>query len=264
MSNAINRFETFWRKLDLHSPHTQLIHPDDAPYMTAKTTEGLALHLLPLAVNGSLKRADVIILMLNSGFGDSDVLWETSHPKEHQVMLASQRANLHQRHGSEDQYPFCDLNPLFRDHPGAAYWKGGANLLIKKPQAQKLASIAAELGSAWNASPETVYRKMSNRVAVVELLAYRSTKFKHTALFKKPPSCAEALKLVSTLVEENEKLIVIPRSVKKWGFSGPGDNTGNLIVYDRGQGTSASITTRSAGGQAILARLKPNAPPGKS
>ena len=260
MSSAINCFETFWRKLDLNASQTQFVHPDDAPHMTPETTEGLALNLLPLAVNGSLKCADVVILMLNSGFGDSDVLWEKSHPNEYQVMLASQRANLHQSHGDEDHYPFYDLNPLFRDHPGAAYWKGGASLAVGKRQARKLASIAADLGGVRSESPQTVYREMSNRVAVVELLSYRSTKFKHKSLFGKLPSCAEALKLVRTLVAENEKLIVIPRSVKEWGFSGPSDNTENLVVYDPRQGAAASMTTRSAGGQAILARLTPTAP----
>lgn len=264
MSNAINRFETFWRGIDLHSSHTQFVHPDDAPYMTPDKTKGLALHLLPLPVNGSLKRAKVLILMLNSGFGDDDVLWETSHSKEDQVMLAAQRANVHQSHGSEDHYPFYDLNPLFRDHPGAGYWKGGAKLAVAKRQAQKLASIAAELGKAWKASPETVYREMSNRIAVVEMLPYRSTKFKHRGLFRKLPSCTEALKLVKTLIAENEKLIVIPRSVKEWGFAGAGDTTENLIVYDPGQGAAASMTARSAGGQAILARLSPIAPAASS
>lgn len=264
MSNATNRFETFWRKLDLRSSRQQIVHPDDIPYMTPETNKGLALHLLPLAVNGSLKRADVVILMLNSGFGDGDALWETAHPNEHQVMLASQRANLHQSHGSEEQYPFYDLNPLFRDHPGAAYWKGGANLAVAKRQAKKLGSIAARLSDVWNAPLETVYRGISNHVAVVELLAYRSTEFKHERLFSKLPSCAAALNLVRALVAEDQKLIVVPRRVKEWGFVGCGDNTENLIVYNPNQGRAASLTTRSAGGQAILARLKPFAPFAKS
>ena len=264
MSNAISRFETFWRKLDVDSSHKQYVHPDDAPHMTPDSTKGLALHLLPLPVNGSLKRADVVILMLNSGFGDSDNVWEASRPKEHQVMLASQRANVHQSHDRGDHYPFYDLNPQFCDHPGAAYWKGGANLAVPKRQARKLASIAAELGDAWNVSSDSVYREMSNRVAVVELLSYRSTKFKHTGLFNKLPSCTESLKLVRGLVAENQKLIVIPRSVKSWGFAGSSDNTHNLIVYEPSQGAAASMTTRSAGGQAILARLKLKGPVAKT
>ena len=264
MSNAISRFETFWRKLDVDSSHKQYVHPDDAPHMTPESTKGLTLHLLPVPVNGSLKRANVIVLMLNSGFGDDDVLWEKSHPKENQVMNASQRANIHQSHGSEDHFPFYDFNPLFRDHPGAGYWKGRANLAIPKRQSQKLASIAAELGDVWNVPPETIHREMSSRIAVIELLAYRSTKFKHKRLFNKLPSCEEALQLVRALVAENQKLIVVPRSVKEWGFVGPSDNTENLLVYNSNQGVSASLTTRSAGGQAIFSRLRCITPPARS
>lgn len=241
--------------MDLDTAASRYVHPDDEPFMTPARTEGLALHLLPLPVNGNLRHAEVLILMLNSGFGESDVLWEKAHPSEHRAMLASQRTNVHQSHTPDDYHPFYDLNPLFCDHPGAGYWKGGANLATAKRQAKKLASVITELAHTWRVSTDVVDLTIASRVAVVELLAYRSTSFNHRGLFKKLPSCAEALALVGSLVAENEKLVVVPRSVKEWGFSGPENNSENLVVYGANQGLSASLTTNSVGGQALLKRL---------
>ena len=65
MSQAITKFENFWRQMDL-GYRERYVHPADASFMTplevAKSK--LQLQVLPLPVNGNLRRADVILVML--------------------------------------------------------------------------------------------------------------------------------------------------------------------------------------------------------
>ncbi|MDP2448518.1 MAG: hypothetical protein Q8M93_00615 [Polaromonas sp.] len=253
MNKAIRRFEDFWRGMDLTSK-SPYVHPMDERFFRANKTDGLQLELLPIPMNGNLRHADIIILMLNSGFSKDDINWESAHPEQHLLMLESQRRNIHQSHKDHD-YPFYDLNPTFKDHPGAAYWKGGANMAVKRRQQQKLASVAGELVRVWKVELATVYREISNRIAVLQLFPYRSSTFGHSKLLRNLPSCLEATMVVRALVEDSNKLIVVPRSVKAWGFNGVSDNTENLIIYEPHQARSASLSMNSSGGKAIFNRL---------
>lgn len=253
MSNGIQRFEDFWRRMDL-TPRARYIHPDDAPFLCAEEHPSLQFQLLPIPLIGNLRTAEAVILMLNSGFGKDDLVWEQAHPTEHASMLAVQRANLHQRY-FDGAYPFYDFDPRFRNHPGAGYWKGGAQLAVRKRQQAKLSQVAEALACEWSVPVEQAHKHLAHRVAVLEWFPYRSTSFEWRSAFQRVPSCQEALRLVRSLVNDNQKLIVVPRSVDKWGFRGFADGTDNLVVYDGPQGTAASLTLNSAGGKAILQRL---------
>lgn len=235
------------------------MHPDDQLWLADTRAAEFSAHLLPQPINGNLRRAEVLILMPGARPGDDESLWSAqAHPGERASMAAAQQANLLQSHGPADPYPFFDLDPRFSDHPGAAYWRGGAKTAMPAGrQARKLASLAAELAHVWATSEEVAFRTLANRVAVLYLHAYPSAGSAGAgpSLPKNLPSCQEAVALVNGLLQENHKLIVIPRSPKEWGFNGPADNRKNLVVYDAAQGLSASLGTFSAGGQAILKRL---------
>ena len=258
MSKAIERFEHFWRRLRPDKERTRFIHPDDQPALTDSQAAEWALHLLPQPVNGNLRRAEVLILVAGARAGDDDALWAQTHPGERASMAAAQHANILQSHGPTDAYPFSDLDPRFLDHPGAAHWRGGARSeMALGRQAKKLASLAGELAHVWATSEEVAFRTLSHRIAVVHLLAYPAAGASPAtpSLPRNLPSCQEAVALAHGLLAENQKLIVVPRSAKEWGFNGPADNRKNLVVYDAVQGLSASLGTFSAGGQAILKRL---------
>jgi hypothetical protein len=169
-------------------------------------------------------------------------------------LAGAQRANLHQRH-SEADYPFYDFNPVFRTHPGVAYWKGGAQFAVKQRQQAKLRDVAIHLQQNWKVPVSEVHKYLSHKVAVLEWCPYRSEAFKRTKGLKKLQSVIEAVELANALVAENEKLVIVARHVDAWGYSGSSDSRENLVVYDGLQGTAASLTMKSTGGKALLQRL---------
>lgn len=245
--NGIDRFEEFWRRMDLTTPRDVYLHPADEPFVQAGPPgdKQLQLQVLPIPVNGNLRQADVVILMLNPNFDEmSDRQWKMAHPAAYEYMEACQRANIQQRH-PYDAHPFYDISPLLGSHPGAGYWRGGS----------KLAGIARERASNRRVSLEEAYIELSRRIAVLQLVPYRSKKFGHHSLVKEAPSSAQAIALARYLAEETDKLLIVQRKVNDWGFEFPSDRE-NVIVYDpRREARKASLSLKSRGGSAILARL---------
>lgn len=262
MSKAIEQFETFWRQMKDLNPRERYVHPADEDIMTPAAAEKslLQLHILPLPVNGNLRESDIVLVMLNSGYGDDDAAWDRVYPGEYEELQASKRRNIHQLYTVEDEYPFYDLNPLFCNHPGADYWKGGANLVVprKRRGPAKLADLATHLSRHWNASLPAVYRELSNRLAVIERLAYPSKNSDKidSRLLNTLPSCAQSFRLVTGLIAEGEKLVIIMRQAKAFGFTGPEDSTENLVVYKPvGEAIGAQMTMKSRGGPPMYMRM---------
>ncbi|OAK62067.1 hypothetical protein A3K87_19470 [Variovorax paradoxus] len=253
MSKGIEEFENFWRRLDLSS-RAPYIHPEDAGRLSPEDYPAFQFQVVPIPVLGNLRSAEAVILMLNAGYGDNDEAWAKAHPREHALMTEAQMANIRQQHSPAD-YPFYDFNPAFQTHPGVAYWKGGAELAVKQRQMAKLRSVAHELQARWGLPLEQAHKVLAHKVAVLQWCPYRSRDFKRSGGLAALPSVRAALHLVRALVEENEKLVIVTRHVEAWGYEGSADSKGNLVVYDRKQGTSASLTLNSTGGKALLARL---------
>lgn len=253
MSKGIEQFERFWREMDL-APRALYIHPRDERMLDPAQHPQFRFHVLPIPVLGNLRTAEAVILMLNAGYGDNDETWNKAWPSEHAAMTAAQKANLLQQHAPDD-YPFYDFNPLFRMHPGAGYWKGDAELAVKQRQMAKLRSVARELEHHWKVPLEQVHKVLAHKVAVLEWCPYRSKDFQRSAGLAKLPSIIAARELAKALVEENDKLVIATRHIDAWGYEGSMDSKNNLVVYDRRQGTAASLTMNSAGGKALLQRL---------
>lgn len=265
MSKSVEQFEAFWRQMDLKA-RPRYIHPADEAILTDSVADKaqLQLQLLPLPVNGNLRRAEIIVLMLNSGWGEDDAAWEEAFPNEHAAMLSAKRANLHQSHGTGDAYPFYDLNPRFQDHPGAAYWKGGANLVKprRKPQEKRLAELAGALAVEWSVPLSAVYRELSNRIAVVQRCAYASKDGDELkTIAKRLDSSAELIKFIRGLVDEDEKLVVVVRAASVVGLL-PADNARNLFVYEpQGPARFARMGMRPGeGGPVMFERLRGHRP----
>lgn len=253
MSNGIARFEKFWRAMDL-TPRDIYVHPADALAIGPSTHTQFRLQELPIPVLGNLRSAEAVILTLNAGYGDHDAAWRNAWPDEHEAMTRAQRANILQEHSPAD-WPFYDWSPLFQTHPGVAYWKGDAVLAVKQRQLAKLRGVALELERSWSLPRQEIHRYIAHKVAVLEWCPYRSKEFKRAGNLENIASLTEARELACNLIQENEKLVIVTRHIDAWGFSGSQDSRENLVVYDTRQGTAASLSPHSAGGEALLSRL---------
>ena len=258
MSKAIARFEDFWRRMPLADAQPSgYVHPDDEEALTERDRACMQLKLLPLPVNGNLRSADVVILMLNPGFGERDGLWGT--PSSRSERLDSESANVRQSRWNSD-YPMFDLNPVLAGSGGAEYWAGPLG-----PMSGKLGHLAKALALPGDTHHIEIRRELSNRIAIVQLVAYRSTKFKDLQSGQRksgPPqrrleSSKEALLLARTLVEEQGKLVIVPYGIQHWGFTT--QVTKKLIVYRRGL-RQAFFAPTSPGYQQLLATLRQSAP----
>ncbi len=202
----------------------------------------MQLDLLPIPVNGNLRNADVIILMLNPGFSDSDAQWGTAFSRS--VLLDSERANLLQSDWP-DKFPMFDLNPKLAGSGGAKYWAGPLG-----PMKGKLGHLAHALAGPDDYLHEDIRKELSNRIAIVQRVAYRSKSFRDLHRLR---SSQEAFELARSLVAEGEKLVVIPYGIQHWGYPNP-VKTSNLIVYKHGL-RAAHIAPTSAGYRAVVERL---------
>lgn len=242
MSDGISQFENFWRRMEFSSGGPY-VHPDDEKYLTARDREIMKLNLLPIPVNGNLRSADVVILLLNPGFGDADAEWSNSY----EIKLASEWATLHQRDWPTE-YPLFDLNPALVDSGGAKYWAGPLGRMKGK-----LGHLAHALAAQKDHDHDHTHirKELSNRIAVVQRVAYRSKSFRNLPLLK---SSEESFRLAKALITEGEKLVVIPYGIQHWGYANP-KQTERLVVYNHGL-RSAHIAPTSAGYHAVVERLR--------
>jgi hypothetical protein len=253
MSEGISRYEEFWRRFDCVAD-APYVHPEDWDLLTTRDRQHMQLNLLPLPVNGNLRSADVILLMLNPGFSDSDAKWGDASMRS--ALVASERANLQQRDWTND-YPFFDLNPDFVGSGGANYWAGPLGRMKGK-----LGHLANGLASAEDGDHSSIRRELANRVAVVQLVAYRSTSFADLQSGQSragPPqirlkSSLEAIQLARALVREGEKLVVVPYGIQRWGYPGPVMSE-RLVVYRPGL-REAHIAPTSPGYEPAIQRLR--------
>ena len=241
--SAVTAFIEYWSRFQDHG--VVCVHPDDEQLAKQGDFE---LTLLPLPINGNLREAEAVILMLNPGLDDEDYEWERNGEYR-----ASLLRNLTQRHGPNDS-PLMYLNPKFNQHPGAGYWSRARVPKRAKREQQKLRAIVEALAKRDGVSIESAQAHVAHKVAILQLCPYHSATMGRRDLLNRLPSCLQARKLLHALVESGEKLVVATRSVSEWGFAGP-VATESLIVYRSSLGISASLSLASEGGSAILRRL---------
>ena len=143
----------------------------------------------------------------------------------------------------------------FSRHPGAGYWAESRKIRGTRDQ-QKLRSVIEALAQRDGVCEAAARAHVARKVAVVQLVPYHSAKLKRRDVFGNLPSVCQARAFVHGLVREQSKLVIAARSVHEWGFAEPQNNQ-HLVVYRRALGASASLTLRSEGGRALLARLSP-------
>lgn len=190
----------FWKKCKLEAD--DYIHPDDCKFINEIEKYKFAKDLLPVPYCGDLVSAKIIILMINPGQSEG----ENEYIMEANILFKSKlKANIYQNFKNEE-FPFFYLDPSLSFHPGYNYWFSRFKKLIK------------ELKSLKNISDFESQKFFAKNIAILELVPYHSKEYKGN-IHKYLPSSLEAKKAFLTL--SKDKLIIIPRKHKAWGYEKP-------------------------------------------
>lgn len=249
----------FWRRCDLHS--APFAHPDDLPILQKKGAKlidadavdfesflagsrfgdfddnRLHLSLLPAPYSGDLRRAEIVILLLNPGFSFTDYWAEYKRPE-----FRKRRLDTLQQEFTGVEFPFLELDPEFCWHGGFSWWEKKLRAVI---------SLVAE--RKFGGCYLSALRDLSKRLASVELVPYHSASFSSHALIRELPS----VRMVQDFVRESliptantgQRTIIVTRQVKVWAVP---LNSRNVITYTGGATRNASLSPASEGGKAIL------------
>ena len=232
MTTPVQRFVDYWGQFEPNGP--PYIHPADAGLVRQGDFD---LQLLPVPVNGDLREAECVVLMLNPGLDEEDHVWEQR--EDFRAGLLNALAQTH----APDGHPFVYLDPAFERHPGAVYWAGA-----------KFKGVIEALASRDGVAIAAAQAHVARNVAVIQLCPYHSVSMRRRALLETLPSSVQARRLAHNLVASGEKLVVAARAVRAWGFDEPVVSE-DLVVYKSSQGRSASLSLSTAGGSAIVSRL---------
>lgn len=201
------------------------------------------LRLVPLPYMGDLTRARVVILMLNPGLSATDYYAEREVPSFKETVLA----NLHQDF-SNTAYPFFALDPQFAWHSGNVYWQ------------EKLGSIITTMARHWDCRPYEARRRVSRRIAALELFPYHSTSSgisarRRSRMHSVKLSMEYAHRLAAQATNGARKvLVVVTRQHDQWGLDLDGVN---VIEAPRKHARGAYIGVKGDGiGKDVVAALQ--------
>lgn len=199
--------------LDALIDHWRLYEPSDASWLHRRDAPFLNSHSLPVHADvsaypyvGDLKRADVWLCMLNSKLGRHDSDEESSEPYKSLF-----RKNLRQEL-AEEEFPLLSLNPVLQNTGTFQYYNYDRGL----------AALVEEFARAKGVSELNARRVCSSRLAILELLPYRSETFP-TALKTLP-----SVNLARRAAQEASatKLLIVPWGLSSWGLKNS-DNVRN-------------------------------------
>ena len=253
----LDDFISFWRHCDLTAP--PFAHPEDWPVLrqfggryideepkdfrkfVSSSRFGdfkdsrLHLSLVPIPYCGDLRTADIVILLLNPGFGFTDYYSETCMP-QFRCRLEKTLA----QDFSDMEFPFVFLDPEYCWHGGFHWWE------------EKLRDVTTIIArKKFKGSYLDALRCMSKRLASLELIPYHSSSFNAHRFIKDLHSVRAARQLAQEMMKEGKRTIIITRQVKLWE---PPRDSQNLIIYKGGHTRGASLGSKSCGGKAILKR----------
>ncbi|MFP5208197.1 MAG: hypothetical protein ACLGRW_02795 [Acidobacteriota bacterium] len=262
---------SFWKRSSFN--RLPFAHPDDLPklreilekngrwspesdhrsfrdYLSGKRfnpdDNGLHLSLLPVPYAGNLRKASVVVLMLNPGFNYSD-FWAESDECKIPEFRARLNANLQQLFdGDGAEYPFLFLDPQFCWHAGFQWWEKKLRNVIQRIAKKKCGGNYRE-----------ALQRLSKRLACIELVPYHSASFKHQHLIEeKLPSIVRATEFVKNRLVDKAKAgkitLIVARGNHGWKLDRASEN---LIIYKNGEERGASLSEKSRGGKAVLRRF---------
>jgi hypothetical protein len=183
--------------------------------------------LVPVPYLGDLRSAEVVICLLNPGFGPVDYFAE-----DDEAFRKATWANLVQQDQSQD-FPFFVLDPNFSWTGAFTWWW------------RKLQPVITEIKTKNpKITTEGAIAILGKKLAAVELIPYHSYRAPFT---KKTVEELESTRLAKEGVEalrKNGALVVYIRSVKLWGKDYGDDDyepKNSEIRYPANSGQSASL-----------------------
>jgi hypothetical protein len=259
-TEATENLIEFWRQCSLEGG--ALCHPDDKQCLGSKladtggvtfsqfiTSDRFGTHetkfhlsLYPVPFTGDLRRADIFLLALNPGCDSADYWTETEPTSDTERLCYRDRLKRNIRQDLEEmEYLFFALDPKFAWSTGFVYWE------------RKLGEVVWTIAKSYF---ENDYRmalqNLACRLAVVELVPYRSQAFGAHSLIKNLPSVKAAKDFVAEAVlpaaRAGKAMVIVTRQAESWGIPvGSG-----VTIYGRGEARGASLSPRTKGGEAIL------------
>jgi hypothetical protein len=193
----------------------------------------LDLSLLPVPYGGDVERADIVILFLNPSLSVADSYTESP-------LLSYRAAHLRTIKQTGSGKRFLWLDPEFAWHGGFSYWEGKLRKTIQVIARERCDGDYAKALS-----------ELAKRLAVIQLVPYRSPQFTLSRLIPHLPSSRAALSFARThlqqAVKRKEKTVIVLRKPNVWGLDG-------VVAYTRGQ-RAAGLGPDTDGGRAILKRF---------
>jgi len=200
----------------------------------------LHLGLLPQPFVGDLLRASIYVMSLNPGLDPTDYYGEYEIPAYRNALLVTLKQQFH-----DGALPFIFLDPRYSWHGGFRWWHG------------KLAQVLTTLANEAGVSFASARARLAAQLASIELLPYHSSKFSDAGgWLKKLKSVALAKSFVKNFVlprvERGEAIAIVLRKVALWELPKIPD----VILYEGKHAQGAHLDPGSAGGRAILAKLR--------
>jgi hypothetical protein len=195
------------------------------------------LSLVPVPYGGDLKRAEIVVLLLNPGFSYADYYAENN--ADYKARL---RANLLQEFDGVE-FPFLGLDPTFCWAAGYIWWKKKLRKLVAELARQRFAGRYVD-----------GLRHTSQHLAFVELVPYHSSSFGETALLARLASVRRAQEFARDVLfsSSSTNTVVVTRQAARWL---PPRDVSRIIIYDGAMRRGAGLGPETAGGKAILDRL---------
>ena len=256
MTNSLVRF---WNKFEPSAPY---IHPDDRTALSPSSKDKyfhdgsknfnhfvmssrfgdfsesrFDLSLLPQPYAGDLKRAEIVILLLNPGFGFTDYYGEDRMAGFTQRLEENLRQSFHSQ-----EYPFLWLDPGLCWHGGFVWWE------------KKLRPVLTEIAKKYfKENYRLAMHDLAKRLACIELFPYHSPRFGAHSIETLLPSVKAAQTYVKDVLQSEaiagKKLVIITRRIKSWeGLK----KCENIVTYNAGQARGASLGPQSDGWKNIL------------
>jgi hypothetical protein len=258
MRNSDDQLTRFWSEMRCES--APFVHPSDVGRLLSAETKGrvksdapidpkewveeakgarVQLGLFPVPYVGDLKRADIIICLLNPGLEAGDFHAELRVP----AFRAALSRSLRQDFQSGERYPFFFLDPQW-------CWTGGYRWWTKK-----LSGIISAIASHHRCDFDDATSLLACQIATIELFPYHSATFDMHRALAELPSCDQAREFVHQSINAPNKVVIVIRQVKAWRLPESDTRRPNLVVYSGGQERGAHLSPKSAGGKAILSKL---------
>ena len=197
--DALNSLIEHWRLFE--QSDDSFVHRRDRPFQE-RGLDAVHTDIAPYPFVGNLRRADVWLLMLNSKLGPNDVREEGEEPY-HTLFWRNLKQDF-----SDQEYPLISLDPSLEGTGTYQYYN----------RTRGLAALIKALSDRANITLFEARRMLSQRLAIVELLPYRSSTFPRNLRQLPSVNLARAAAREAALT----KLLVVPWGIEAWGLqSGP-------------------------------------------